>query len=140
MIDSENVRIHWSAHYLVVHSHPTFSAILRELTYVWFGLYGLDWQIVCIFNTKAEPHIRIFSENSRACWVRMGEQVMFGSVYLYILAIRHLVSNTFSALPNFWKNWWIPYLKVSSRNYSSIYARAPENVTNIRYLPIRSHS
>ncbi len=28
------------------------------------------------------------------------------------------------------------YVKVSSRDYSSIYARTPENVTNNRYLPI----
>ncbi len=31
-------------------------------------------------------------------------------------------------------------MKVSSRDYSSIYARTPENVTNIRYSPILDHS
>ncbi len=35
--------------------------------------------------------------------------------------------------------WRIPYVKVSSHDYSSIYARMPENVTNIRYSPILSH-
>ncbi len=34
------------------------------------------------------------------------------------------------------KYWRITYVKVSSRHYSSIYARMLENVTNIRYLPI----
>ncbi len=29
---------------------------------------------------------------------------------------------------NWWEFWQIPYVKVSSRNYSSIYARTPENV------------
>ncbi len=31
-------------------------------------------------------------------------------------------------------------MKVSSRDYSSVYARTPKNVTNIWYLPILSHS
>ncbi len=33
-------------------------------------------------------------------WARMGKQVMCGSVYSYILSIRHYAPNTFSALPN----------------------------------------
>ncbi len=64
-------------------------------------------RIICFyipqFSIKAEPHIHSFSENSRECWVRVGEQVMCGSVYSYILGIRHYAPNRFSALPNFWK-------------------------------------
>ncbi len=49
---------------------------------------------------KEEPHIRFFSENSQEHWARIGQQVMCGSVYSYILGIRHYAPNTFSALPN----------------------------------------
>ncbi len=52
---------------------------------------------------KAEPHIRLFLKNSRECWPRIGEQVMCGSVFSYILGIRHYVPNTFSAPPNLQK-------------------------------------
>ncbi len=55
------------------------------------------------FNLKAEPHIRKFSENSRESWARIGEWVMCGSVYSYILGIPYYVPNRFSALSNFWK-------------------------------------
>ncbi len=55
---------------------------------------------------------------------------MCGSVYSYILSILHYVPNTFSALPNLLNRriLEIPYVEVSSRHYSSIYARMPENV------------
>ncbi len=33
---------------------------------------------------KAKPHIRKFMENSRECWVKIGEQVMCISVYLSV--------------------------------------------------------
>ncbi len=36
--NSENVRIHWSVHYLFAYSRPTFTAIIREVTYVRFRL------------------------------------------------------------------------------------------------------
>ncbi len=36
--------------------------------------------------------------------------------------------------------WQIPYVKLNSHNYSSIYVRMLENVTNIRYSPILGHS
>ncbi len=36
--------------------------------------------------------------------------------------------------------WRIPYVKVSSRDYSLIYVRMAENVTNIPYSPILGHS
>ncbi len=49
---------------------------------------------------KPDPHIHQFSENTREHWARMGKQVICWSVYLYILAIRHYASNTFSAVPN----------------------------------------
>ncbi len=67
---------------------------------------------------------------------------MRGLVYSYILAIRYYVTDTFSAHPNFQKDqhWRILYVKVSSRDYLYIYARMPENVTNIWNLPILSHS
>ncbi len=52
---------------------------------------------------KAEPHICKFSENSWERWVRTGERVMCGSVYSYILGIRHYAVDRFSTLPNFWK-------------------------------------
>ncbi len=38
MTNSENVRMRWSAYYLFAYSRAVFSGILRELTYVWFGL------------------------------------------------------------------------------------------------------
>ncbi len=57
------------------------------------------------FPIKAEPRIHLFSDNSREYWTRIGEQVMGGSAYSYILAIRHYASNRFLALPNFWKRW-----------------------------------
>ncbi len=53
-------------------------------------------------SLKAEPHIHLFSENSER-WARIGEQVICGSVYSYILGIRHYAPNKFSVLPNFWK-------------------------------------
>ncbi len=52
---------------------------------------------------------------------------MYESVYSYVFSIRHYASNTFSAFLNL-PNRRIPYVKVSSRNYSSIYARMAENV------------
>ncbi len=52
---------------------------------------------------KAETSIRKFSENSRERWVRIGERVMGGAVYSYILGIRHYAPNRFSALLNFSK-------------------------------------
>ncbi len=76
---------------------------------------------------KPESHICQISENSWERWVRMGEQVMCGSMYSYILAIRHYGPDTFSALPNL-SNWRIHMLKISSRHYWSIYATTSENV------------
>ncbi len=40
-------------------------------------------------NIRAEPRIRLFSGVSWEQWVRIGEQVMCGSMYSYILGIRH---------------------------------------------------
>ncbi len=51
-------------------------------------------------DVKAELHIRKFLENSRERYARIGEQVMRGSVYSYILAIRLYAPNTLLALPN----------------------------------------
>ncbi len=53
-------------------------------------------------NLNVESHICLFLENSEEHWPRIGEQVMCGSVYSYILGICHYVPNTFSALPNLW--------------------------------------
>ncbi len=47
------------------------------------------------FCNAGSTHTSIFGEHPR-----MGEQVMCGSVYSYILAIHHYVPNTFLALPN----------------------------------------
>ncbi len=49
---------------------------------------------------KAEPHIRLFSENSRECWARIGKQEMCRLVYSYILGTRHYAPNTFLVLSN----------------------------------------
>ncbi len=88
---------------------------------------------------KAELHIRKFLENSRERWMRICEQVMYRSVYSYVLAIRHYAPNTFSALPNLPNQRMlvktIIYVKVSSYDYSSIYVRMPENVDKW-YSPI----
>ncbi len=51
-------------------------------------------------HVKPEPHIRLFSENGRERWARIGEQVICGSAYSYILGIRHYALNTFSTLPD----------------------------------------
>ncbi len=72
-----------------------------------------------------------FSENSREFWARMGEQILCGSVYLYILTIRYCAPNIFLALPNLPNQreyWWIRMLKNSSLHYSSIYTRISENI------------
>ncbi len=54
-------------------------------------------------DLKAETQMRLFSENCWECWVRIDKQVMCGSVYSYILGIRHYAPNRFSVLPHFWK-------------------------------------
>ncbi len=82
---------------------------------------------MCGSSYKPDPYIPQFSEKSQEHWARMDEQVMCGSVYSYILAIRHYAPNTFSALPNL-PNRRIHILKISSRHYSSIYTRTPENI------------
>ncbi len=118
MMNSKNVRIHWSTHYLFAHSHLTFSAVLRDLMYGHIPLYVCQvwtafscWRTIFgkqIFNIKAEPHICKFLESSRERWVRIGERVICGSVYSYNLGIRHYAPNRFSALPNFWKRRILP--------------------------------
>ncbi len=98
------------------------------------------------FFLKTETHIHLFSENCEECWARIDEQVMYRLVYSHILGIRHYEPNRFSTFPNFEKpnigekiGEYGRYVKVSSRDYSSIYARTQENVTNIRYSPILGH-
>ncbi len=53
-----------------------------------------------VFHIKPDSDTHEFSENSRECWMRIGEQVMCGLVYSYVLGIRHYALNAFSALPN----------------------------------------
>ncbi len=62
-----------------------------------------QYYIMRIMPLKAEPHIHLFLENNLKCWARIGEQVMCGLVYLYILGIHHYVPNRFSAITNFQK-------------------------------------
>ncbi len=54
---------------------------------------------VCV---KTELNVSLFSENSRERWARIGERVICGSTYSYILGICHYAPNTFSTLPNLW--------------------------------------
>ncbi len=41
MTNTENIRIHWSAHYLFTYSRSMFSAIPREFIDVWFHLNAI---------------------------------------------------------------------------------------------------
>ncbi len=89
-------------------------------------------------NIQPEPHIHLFSEDSREHWVWIGEQVVCGLVYSYILGIRYYAPNTFSVLPNL-PNRRILANTVCESQFSRLLVNLWENareLTNIRYLPI----
>ncbi len=60
----------------------------------------------------------------------MGEQVLCGSVYLYILTICHYgrIHSWHFQICWIGEYWWIRMLKISSRCYSPIYVGISENV------------
>ncbi len=62
--------------------------------------------------------------------MRTGEQVICGSVCSYVLAIRHYTPNTFSVIPNLSYQQILvnTVMKINFCDYSSIYARTPENI------------
>ncbi len=72
------------------------------------------------FYLKAGPHIHLFLKKSQEHFARIGEQVMCGSVYSYILGICHYASNTSRnfQICRIYEYWQITYVKVCSRNYS----------------------
>ncbi len=89
---------------------------------------------------EAEPHVHLFSENSWEHWVRIGEQVMCGSAFVIMHRIDSRHFQIFRKDEYWWEYWWIPYVKVNSRNYVSAYARTHEKFTNIWYSPILVYS
>ncbi len=116
---------------------PRYSNFCKTCSLDWFyhdlfhcalfrSFYQSFWDNLCI---KAEPHIRKFSENSQISNVRIG-------VFVYSRYSSLCVEQILGT----YKYWRIPYVKVNSWYYSSLYARTPENVTNIRYSPILRHS
>ncbi len=86
--------------------------------------------------------MRYFSENSQECWVRIGEQVMCGSVYSYILAIRHYAPNILGT-PKFAKLTHIGEY-CSENQFLLLYVKFmrehPRMKMNNRYSPILTYS
>ncbi len=79
---------------------------------------------------KMEPHIGLFSENSRERWARIGEQVMCDQcirTFSVLVIMRRILSQDVQ-ICGIDKYWLIHYIKVSSCDYLSIYVRTPDNV------------
>ncbi len=108
----------------------TFSVLSLLLT-VYTRLISSPW------TPWSKAHTFIFREQQR--WARIDEQVMCGSVYLYILDIRRYVPNTFLALPNFWKRWILVRIlanTICESQFLQLLVNLCENVTDIRYSHI----
>ncbi len=91
---------------------------------------------VTTIGIKAEPHIGLFSEDSLERWTRIGKQVMCRSMYSYILRICNYarIHSQHFQICGINKYWRTPYIKVSSRDYSSIYARMLTDI-RVRLIP-----
>ncbi len=102
-------------------------------------------KIIYELHLRTKLHVRLFSKNSRERWVRVGEQVMCGSMFLYILGIRHYAPNTFSALPNSRNRQILARILANTPCKSQFLQlfvnlwfmrERPRMLTNIRNLPI----
>ncbi len=61
-------------------------------------------------------------------------------VYSLVFVIMRRIHSQYFQIFRKDEYWRMPYVKVSSRDYSSIYTRMAENITNIWYSPILSHA
>ncbi len=97
-------------------------AICVKLTLLSIAIVNVD--------LKVEPRVCLFSENSGELWARIGEQVLCRSVYsqFFIFVIMRRIHSRHFQISEIDKYWRILFAKVVSRDYSSIYARTPENV------------